>query len=157
MREHPEAAASAPAHEAVHRWQRELGCDRHEDEYVWLVEGNATDFAWRALVHAGITTEAATGQAIRRFGALEGQVGPLQRYETGSGADAQYALWHLAVRDLLRRAPSGPLAMRRFCEAVGRGIPWRASFTSAFGLSLEQFYRAFEAARPAYQNGSRPL
>ena len=157
VREDPAAAASAPAHEAVHRWQRELGCDRHEDEHVWLTEGGAMDFAWRALVHAGLTSEAATGRAIRRSGALDGQVGPLRRYETESGADPEYFLWPLAVRDLLRRAPGGPLAMLRFCEAVGRGTPWRTAFAAAFGLSVGRFYREFEAARPGYEDGSRPL
>lgn len=152
----PVVASGVSAHELVHVWQEELGCGS-DDQYLWLTEGMATDFAWRALVAAGLTTERATGEAIRRFGAFNERVGPLQSYEDRTGADPEYALWHLAVRDLLRGSRSGPAAMRSFCEFVGNGTGWRDAFARAFGRSVDQFYRAFAAARPAYRAGRARL
>ena len=86
-------------------------------------------------------------------------MGDLRDYErSGAGdGDRVYARWHLAVRDLLRRARRRPKAIRDFCTAVGDGTAWRTAFDAAFGLPVKDFYRTFGAALPGYRRGDRAL
>ena len=109
----------------------------------------ATHMAWRALRAAGLTDDAHVRRAIRRDGAFDSSSGPLRDYEDTGGRTAQYALWHAAIRWLLRDAGRSDAALRDFCERVGAGSPWRTAFARAFGVPLEDFYVGFEAARPA--------
>jgi hypothetical protein len=151
------AATSLSAHEYVHVLQAELGClpttqDRH---YRWLLEGMASDIAWQALVRAGRVSEARVVRTIRKDRPLSSGLGPLRDYELQDGRDHEYALWHLAVRRLLRVAvgddavpASRPeLGLRRFCERVGHGQQWHIAFARSFGLPLDRFYAGFEADR----------
>ncbi len=156
-RDDPVLARGVSAHEHVHVLQAELGCLPPPDEHelLWLFEGTAVHGAWEARVHAGVASPARATRAIRAGGAFEPQVGPLRLYERRGGGDPEYALWHLAVRDLLRRTGRGPLALRRVCAEVGRGRSWSQAFTAVFGLDVGSFYGAFEAARPAYAAGRR--
>jgi hypothetical protein len=150
-------AASIAAHEYVHVLQAEAGCLPKEDEGIphWLVEGMATQLAWRALVWSGRTSDAGVRRVIQRDGALDPHLEGLEAYEHGGGRIAQYALWHLAVRSLLRHAVATratpaerpELALRRLCERVGAGGRWRDAFTRSFGLPVSEFYGRFEAAR----------
>ncbi len=160
-RRRPAVAAGVSAHELVHVWQAELGClrDSEDQEYLWLNEGVATAFAWWALRDAGRVDDAQLRSSIRDWGAFDAEVGELRAYERrgGGGGDPEYARWHLAVRDLLRRARRGPEAVRDFCLAVGGRTPWRTAFAGAFDIDVEDFYRRFHATLPAYRRGSRPL
>jgi hypothetical protein len=88
---------------------------------------------------------------IRLDGAFRAGPRPLQAYEREGGRTPQYALWHLAIRVLLREAVvSGAataarpeLSLRRFCERVGRGAPWHVAFQRSFGLPVSEFYARF--------------
>jgi hypothetical protein len=119
--------------------------------YRWIIEGMATDLAWRALIDAGRATDARAKRTIRRDGALDTNLEPLANYEVETGRDREYALWHLAVRRLLRKAVdegAAPrarpeLALYRFCIRVGHGRPWRVAFKRSFGLSVASFYAHF--------------
>jgi hypothetical protein len=152
------AAIAVSGHEYAHVWQAELGCLPSGDrrEYRWLVEGMATYLAWRALVHYGVASERLERRTIRRGGDWDSNREPLRTYEREGGRQPQYALWHLAIHKLLHEAvarrvtPANmpDLALRRFCERVGAGLPWRAAFLRSFGLSVEAFYARFEASRP---------
>jgi hypothetical protein len=152
------AATSIPAHEYVHVLQAELGClpDRGDQEqYRWILEGMATDLAWRALVVGGRATRARAMRTIRMDGAFDSNLEPLPKYERDNGREPEYALWHLAIAHLLREAvatraaPAArpEIALRRFCARVGAGRPWRAAFARSFGLPVGEFYTRFEAAR----------
>jgi hypothetical protein len=157
----PAVASGVPAHELVHVWQAELGCLRsaEDHEFLWLTEGTATAFAWWALEDAGLAGPEEGRASIREWGAFDPGNDALrgdERAADGTG-DPEYARWHLAVRDLLRRADRGPDAVRDFCLAVGRGTPWRAAFSATFGLGVEDFYSRFGATLPAYRRGARPL
>jgi hypothetical protein len=151
----PVLARGISAHELVHVLQAELGClpGPEDHELLRLVEGMAVHGASEAQVAAGTTTPVRAAEAVRGFGAFRPQVGPLRRYERRGGGDLEYALWHLAVRDLLRRTGRGPMALRRLCVRVGEGASFADAFAAAFGLDVAAFYHAFEAARPACAAG----
>ena len=152
------AAASASAgHEYAHVLQAELGCLRSPvgERFRWVVEGMAETIAWRSMVSAGAIGEQRITAEIRENGAFDLNLRPLRSYETDGGRDPEYALWHLAVRQLIstavvtRAAPARrpELVLRRFCERVAAGQPWRSAFARSFGVSVDRFYAAFEARR----------
>jgi hypothetical protein len=151
----PLGLVDIPAHELVHARQAELGClaDGDRQRWRWLFEGTAVALSYYAVAPA----DAVRVATIRRFGAFARDVGPLPRYETGNGGDHAYALWHLAVRDLLRRTHREPADLLRFCARAGTGADWHAAFARTFGLNVTAFYRAFAAARPRYARGELPL
>lgn len=151
----PLGLVDTPAHELVHARQAELGCltDGDRQRWRWLFEGTAILLSYNAVER----DDAARAATIRRFGAFGRDVGPLERYETANGGDHAYALWHLAVRDLLRRTHRPPAALLRFCAQAGTGAGWHAAFARTFGLDVTSFYRAFAAARPRYARGDLPL
>ena len=74
-------------------------------------------------------------------------MGPLEGYERGISGDPAYALAERAVAQLVAR--SGEPSLIHFCRAVGRGQPWREAFLTSFGVSVPDFYRAFERGRGA--------
>ena len=151
------AASAAAGHEYVHVLQGELGCLRSPsgESFRWLMEGMAEDVSWRALVAAHRTSEARIERTIRGDGAFDKNLEPLQTYETEGGRDPEYALWHLAVMRLLGQAVASGAAparrpevsLRRFCDRVGAGHPWRVAFARSFGVPLERFYARFERER----------
>jgi hypothetical protein len=155
-KDHLEATAMA-GHEYVHVLQGELGClpPPRNQQYRWILEGMATETAWRALAASGRATRARIERTIIRDGAFDPNLEALSAYERDTGRDAEYALWHLAVRKLLTAAvadgaapASRPeIALRHFCARVGQGRPWRWAFARSFGLSLPRFYASFETAR----------
>ncbi len=153
-------ATSVSAHELVHAWQAEGGClpDAEDHELLWLVEGTAMAFSWQALVDAGVARRRDVVDQLERMGPFAARLGPLRDYERRGGADPEYALWHLAVRDLERRSGrDAARATAAVCAAVGEGRSWREAFAGGFGLSVNRFYAAFEAARPQYRTGTRSL
>ena len=124
---HPPAATAVSAHEYVHVWQAELGAcrRRRRREYRWIVEGMATDLAWRALV-GGRVTEARVRRTIRRDGRsirLQDPSRPTSaragaRRSTRSGSGDPLA----PARRVERRARAGrQIALRAFCAGVGAG------------------------------------
>ena len=156
------AAIAVSAHEYVHVLQSELGCldDGTPPRFRWLVEGMAEEIAWRALISSGLVSNARVVRTIRAdalpaYGLIGRGLYPLAAYEHADGADREYALWHLAVRRLLRAAvdegaapPAHPaISLRRFCERVGAGTEWRSAFERSFGLRVGRFYREFERFR----------
>ena len=125
----------------VHVFQAELGClpDSGQFRFRWLVEGMAEEVAWRALIRAGRSSNRHVEETIRAdalpdHGLVGAGLYPLAAYEWADGADREYALWHLAVRHLLRAAVEDGAAprerpevsLRRFCERVGAGIRWKS-------------------------------
>jgi hypothetical protein len=151
------AASASAGHEYVHVLQGELGCLRSpaKERFRWVLEGMADTIAWRALVEGDRITERRVAREIREDGAYDRNLEPLRRYETEGGRDPEYALWHLAVRRLLtgavasRAAPARrpELSLRKFCDGIAARQPWRSAFARSFGLSVDRFYAAFEAAR----------
>jgi hypothetical protein len=153
------AASVAAGHEYVHVMQGEAGClhGRSGDHFRWVVEGMAELVSWRALVAAGDATERRIEREIRGDGAFDPNLEPLRAYESQGGRDPEYALWHFAARRLLARtvaegaapATRPERAMRRFCDRIAAGMPWRSAFARSFGLSTDRFYARFERDRHA--------
>jgi hypothetical protein len=151
-------ATAVSAHEYAHVLQAELGClpEGESRDYRWIVEGMATDLAWRALVRAGRVTDTRVRRTISRDRPFDPGSRPLPVYEREGGRPPQYALWHLAIRFLLRAAVDAgaapaarpEVALGEFCERVGAGRPWRAAFAESFGLRTAELYARFEASRP---------
>jgi hypothetical protein len=156
------AAVAVSAHEYVHVLQAELGCllDGGALRFRWLGEGMAEEVAWRALISGGRVSNARVERAIRTdalpaHGLAGRGLYPLAAYERADGADREYALWHLAVRRLLRgavKAGAAPranpeISLRHFCERVGEGLGWREAFERSFGEPVGLFYSEFEAFR----------
>jgi hypothetical protein len=156
------AAAAIPGHEYVHVLQAELGClsNGTNGRFRWLVEGMAEEVSWRALISAGWVTDRHVERAIARdalpdLGLGDRGLYPLAAYERANGADREYALWHLAVRRLLRAAVEDgaaprvqpEIALRRFCERAGREGDWRRAFARSFGEPVTTFYHEFETFR----------
>lgn len=157
------SATAAAGHEYVHVLQAESGClhARGDGDYRWIKEGMAEELSWRSLVAAGRATDARVAREIRGDGALDSNLQPLRSYERDGGRDPEYALWHLAVRRLLGRAVAAgrapahrpETALRRFCDRVGLGRPWRTAFARSFGITTDRFYVRFERRREALQAG----
>jgi hypothetical protein len=143
----PTSAAVIAAHEYAHVVQADLGClPGGSGEPRWLVEGMATELGWRALIAARRSTWSEMHDSIADGGAFDANLMPLQRYETAGGRDAEYALWHGAT-EALPGVPVQPLI--RWCRLTGSGLPWRAAFERAFGLTTTRFYERFEHSRLA--------
>jgi hypothetical protein len=137
------------AHEYVHVWQGELGGNACMLGPRWLSEGMAESLAYRALVADGLIPQANLDTFTKRQLITATTHPPLAQLESQWPASANpYSVAYLAVDRLL--AANGPLPLRTWCEAVGRGIEWRSAFATAFGESTEAFYARYEAYRSAY-------
>lgn len=152
----PAQIAVVAAHEHVHNVQAQLGCLRSRDDHqwLWLFEGMAVHLAFQSMVTAGRWPDTAVHAQLRDWGLADADLEPLPAYERdGAGVgDPAYALFHLATRYLDGQA-ARPSALMDFCRSVGRGRPWRDAFTETFGVSVDDFYARFAAARPGLTAG----
>ena len=137
------------AHEYVHLWQGELGGTSCMLGPRWLSEGMAESLAYRALVADGLIGQSNLDTFTRRNLSNASEHPALQQLETQwPGAANPYSVAYLAVDRLL--AANGPLPLRSWCEAVGRGVEWHAAFAQVFGEDTVSFYARFEAFKSAY-------
>ena len=137
------------AHEYVHLWQGELGGSACMLGPRWLSEGMAESLAYRALVADGLIGAANLDTFTRRNLINAAQHPTLQQLETQCpGAANPYSVAYLAVDRLL--AVNGPVPLRSWCEAVGRGVEWHVAFAQAFGEDTASFYARFESFKSAY-------
>jgi len=137
------------AHEYVHLWQGELGGTSCMLGPRWLSEGMAESLAYRALVADGLIGQSNLDTFTRRNLSNASEHPALQQLETQwPGAANPYSVAYLAVDRLL--AANGPLPLRSWCEAVGRGVEWHAAFAQVFGEDTASFYSRFEAFKSAY-------
>lgn len=137
------------AHEYVHLWQGELGGTACMLGPRWLSEGMAESLAYRALIADGLIGASNLDTFTRRNLINATQHPTLQQLETQwSGAANPYSVAYLAVDRLL--AVNGPLPLRSWCQAVGRGVEWHVAFAQAFGEDTASFYARFESFKSAY-------
>ncbi len=130
------------AHEYVHALQDELSGGALGPR--WIVEGGAVHFeylydhavGWWPIRESVATLENARG--IRES---------LEDIESNIvGTDVEkYALGHLATRYLITLA--GEEALWDFYREYASTRSWKGAFEEAFGLSVQEFYQAFEAHR----------
>ena len=137
------------AHEYVHVWQGERGGNACMLGPRWLSEGMAESLAYRALVADGLVPQANMDTFTKRQLLTASAHPALQQLETQwPGTANPYSVAYLAVDRLL--AANGPLPLRAWCEAVGRGVEWHAAFAQAFGEPTDAFYARFETFKAAY-------
>ena len=137
------------AHEYVHVWQGEVGGNGCMLGPRWLSEGMAESFAYRSLVGAGLIPQTNMDVFTKRQLITASTHPALAQLETQWPDSANpYSVAYLAVDRLL--AANGPLPVRAWCEAVGRGIEWHSAFAQAFGEDTASFYARFEAYKSAY-------
>jgi hypothetical protein len=137
------------AHEYVHVWQGELGGNACMLGPRWLSEGMAESLAYRTLVADGLIPQANMDTFTKRQLITAATHPALAQLETQWPDSANpYSVAYLAVDRLL--AVNGPLPLRAWCSAVGRGIEWHAAFAQAFGESTDAFYARFESFKADY-------
>ena len=137
------------AHEYVHVWQGELGGNACMLGPRWISEGMAESLAYRSLVADGLIPQANMDTFTKRQLITAATRPALAQLEVQWPDSANpYSVAYLAVDRLL--AANGPLPLRAWCEAVGRGVEWHAAFAQAFGEDTGAFYARFEAYRSAY-------
>ena len=118
------------AHEYAHVVQADLGClPGGSEEPRWLVEGMASELAWRALSERVAPPGTNFAAPSPDGGAFDSNLSPLERYETAGGGDAEYALWHGAVGALPGMAGPGLLSWCRLEGPACRGR-WRSGACS---------------------------
>jgi len=138
------------AHEYVHVWQGELGGNACMLGPRWLSEGMAESLAYRSLVAAGLIPQSNMDTFTKRQLLTATTQPTLAQLETQWPDSANpYSVAYLAVDRLL--AANGPLPLRTWCLAVGRGVEWHVAFAQAFGEGTDAFYARFESYRAAYQ------
>jgi len=137
------------AHEYVHVWQGELGGNSCMLGPRWLSEGMAESLAYRSLIADGLIPQANMDTFTKRQLLTATTHPALAQLETQWQDSANpYSVAYLAVDRLL--AVNGPLPLRAWCEAVGRGVEWHAAFVTAFGEPTDTFYARFESFKSAY-------
>jgi len=138
------------AHEYFHALQEQLSClpDPEAHQFVWWVEGSATYVGWQVLLDEGIITEADVNDRLRAWGGFDESLDSLQTYENNISGDAQYALGYRAI-DMLTERTEDIATHGDFCRGIDMSQldEWESVFESAYGMSPQAFYEAFEAMR----------
>jgi len=137
------------AHEQVHLWQTELGCDHEpaDHRWQWLYEGMADQLAFSALVRAGVVTETDVLNRIADRGGLDPAFGPISGYERPTPRTGEaYPFFHLAAR-VVEQSAQGPTAWADFCTAEASGTPWEKALVDSFGIDAEEVDQLVEAER----------
>lgn len=138
---------AAIARDHFHVLQGQTGClpSQGRKEYDWLTEGSAVFVGWRAVIEAGMVSEERTEELLNRLLTSRGALSRLRTYEKDATGDAASTLAYNAFQMLIARSSLG--SYMDFCTRVGSGENWRAAFTQAFGLTVDEFYLAFESSR----------
>lgn len=146
------------AHELFHLVQQQLendpsNCGSTPPDQVracgptWLIEGSAETMGYRVAAARGLLDLAGLESQLRQR--VRGTTLTLASLETYSG-QSQAGSWdtmHLAADHLAEIAPHGVQSFLDFWRAIGAGLPWPDAFQSAFGMTVAQYYAAFDAFR----------
>lgn len=111
---------------------------------AWLLEGAAEYMSFLPLIDDGTIDRGGLRQLQEAIASGVGLGLDELAQEFGS-AEAHYSLAALAVESLV--GASGPAALTRYMDLLEEGARWPEAFSSAFGVELEAFYRAFASQR----------
>jgi hypothetical protein len=117
---------------------------------VWLTEGSAEWAAWDAMIRKGLASRGSIENLYTQGADLVDRARRLknledQRFYRNDPDGLDYALGYMAI-DVLDPA-RGWRTIVTYYRALGDGYHWRQDFRTVFGISVNQFYRTFEAAR----------
>ncbi len=149
------------AHEMFHLIEEQLehdpgNCGRTPSNQVrscgptWLLEGAAETMGYRVAAQRGLLNLASFERGDLA-GRVRGTSLTLTSLESYSGQNQAHG-WdtmHLAADHLANIAPKGVKSFVDFWAAVGNGVEWHAAFQTAFGMSVDQYYAAFDTFRAA--------
>ena len=130
--------ATLLAHEYFHVLQWVLSDDTASVAPQWLVEGSAT---YEARLYGGLW-ELIHPRSIARAANHEGGLQDLESYERFTESLYGYSVGALANEWLAEHA--GAKSQLRYWELLRRSSTWEDAFASAFGISPEDFYDAFD-------------
>jgi hypothetical protein len=131
------------AHEYAHAWQSSMGClSSHislgED---WLDEGLAEYISVNSLRLNGYVTRDDYTKIVY-VSRLNTRAKNLSLFEKNP-PEWPGEIGFVAVVKLVSLAPSGQLSLRTVCENVASGKSPDQSFLEAFGITKDDFYKAF--------------
>jgi len=115
---------------------------------VWLTEGSAEYFAHRALSNSKLINYSDKRKTIlSRASRLSVSLSDLETHQdfVSYADEGSYQLGFLAVEYLVTSKGDGSLL--KFYKAIGGGTTWKTAFSDAFGKSIDDFYKSFEAYR----------
>jgi len=115
---------------------------------VWLIEGGAEYFAYRALSNSKLINYSEKRKTIlSRASRVSTLLSDLETHQdfVSYADEGSYQLGFLAVEYLVTSKGDGSLL--KFYKAIGGGTNWKTAFKDTFGKSIDDFYKSFEAYR----------
>jgi len=116
-------------HETTHVWQVQHNCQKG---YRWMMEGHA-EYMSKLLFK---------GQFIRKEAVNQYWLTHGQNTETYVNS-FQYVMKVAAFKWLIDHS-GGPMSYTRYCELLGAETPSNEAFTTAFGMTVDEFYTRFQ-------------
>ena len=157
-------------HEYTHVWHHHLGCSSRFSQPLgnWIQEGTAEFVAYEAMIESGEMDRSEVMEIMLSIAQGSGELSrPLRDFAEGAIRDT--GIWpgqvgFLALHRLVPSASDGILSLRKLCEEVAAGSTLPEAFETAFGVSLDDFYAAFEEYRqkllyptPTPMHGPTPI
>ena len=136
------------AHEYTHGWLASLGCLRPGHHLAWWTnEGISEYIAFQALVINGHMEREAVREFIEKTAISSNETSVPLDSLVEHGRIWPGDVGYIAVDLLVRSNRDRILSLRTLCEEVGDGASVPDAFETAFGVSLDDFYAAFETHR----------
>lgn len=135
-------------HELTHVYHGKLLGDRRDEPPIWFIEGTAEAMGFQAVSQLGVIDQNDVYDLELYWLTsypVDGSLGDLQGSETMSVDN--YPLAYIAVQYLLGRSGLSVSAIGDAFAAMEQGASFDDAFTSAFGISPDQFYPEFDAWR----------
>ncbi|MEK7441599.1 MAG: collagenase, partial [Chloroflexota bacterium] len=108
---------------------------------VWLTEGSAEYFAYRALSNSKLINYSDKRKTIlSRASRLSVSLSDLETHQdfVSYADEGSYQLGFLAVEYLVTN--KGDWSLLKFYKAIGGGTTWKTAFKDTFGKSIDDFY-----------------
>jgi hypothetical protein len=138
------------AHEYFHIVQNYTSKKTGDDQApLWLREASAEYGSYVVIANAGLVDlNRLTKAKIER---TRGILNPLSTMETLKGAEVEdtetpYSLGFVAARFIAANYGE-PALLRKYWQVRATSATWQDAFQSAFGVSVDDFYRTFEEYR----------
>ena len=153
----PDRMMRVAAHELSHVYQYGMGSIRafstsHDQVRVhgpaWMSEGGAEFQMLRALAKGGVAEYGRDREGyVRRASEVEAPLSEMETYDGLRATPGRYQLGTLAME--LLAAEAGEEAVLGYWTLLSPETTWRETFTTAFGMTIDEFYELFEKHRSA--------